>query len=308
MFSATGWAYYGLTRELFGPRAAVIGLFALNVTPFFFASAGSWIVPDGPLLLALAIAALAAARLFFMNPAENASAWRLWLFGRSGPGSGGTVEIHRRHERRGLAGFVLISPGQRRWLKHPAPYVAAILALAILAPVILWNARHGWASSNFRARAALREASCGRPSFAMALGEVAFLSPWILLPLVATLVAALRHWRDERRMFLLCLGLPPIVLFTVTPLWGGRGFPHWAMPGWFFTYALIGAWLNESGVSVGALRRWALLSSALLAAIAGVAVVQASTGWPLLALTAAWNLPIQRWKPMNGAIAQGADL
>ena len=92
-------------------------------------------------------------------------------------------------------------------------------------------------------------------------------------------------------MFLLCLSLPPIVLFTVTPLWGGRGFPHWAMPGWFFTYALMGAWLNESGVSVGALRRWALLSSALLAAIAGVAVLQASTGWPLLALTAASNLP-----------------
>ena len=72
MFSATGWVYYRLTCELFGPRAAVIGLFALNVTPFFFASAGSWIVPDGPLLLALAIAALAAARLFFTKPPENA--------------------------------------------------------------------------------------------------------------------------------------------------------------------------------------------------------------------------------------------
>ena len=182
----------------------------------------------------------------------------------------------------GLAAFVFISPDQRRWLKHPAPYVAAILALAMIAPVILWNARHGWASFEFQGA---RGAPGGklRPAqvLTMALGEVAFLSPWIFVPLVAALVVALRHWRDERRMFLLCLSLPPIVLFTVTPLWGGRGFPHWAMPGWFFTYALMGAWLNEFGVSVGALRRWAFLSSALLAAIAGVAVVQASTGWPL---------------------------
>ena len=65
MFFATGWIYYRLTCELFDPRAALIGVFALNVTPFFFASAGSWIVPDGPLLFALAMAALAASRVFF---------------------------------------------------------------------------------------------------------------------------------------------------------------------------------------------------------------------------------------------------
>ena len=96
MFSATGWVYYRLTCELFGPRAAVIGLFALNVTPFFFASAGSWIVPDGPLLLALAIAALAAARLFFAKPPENASRMAALALGRRWPRSGGTVEIQRR--------------------------------------------------------------------------------------------------------------------------------------------------------------------------------------------------------------------
>src|SRR5271170_4175608 len=75
LFFATGWIYYRLTSGLFGLQPALVALFALNVTPFFFASAGSWIVPDGPLLLALSIAALAAARLFFMKPPENASAW-----------------------------------------------------------------------------------------------------------------------------------------------------------------------------------------------------------------------------------------
>ena len=35
MFSATGWIYYRLTCELFGPRAALIGLFALNRNPLF---------------------------------------------------------------------------------------------------------------------------------------------------------------------------------------------------------------------------------------------------------------------------------
>ena len=69
LFFATGWIFYRFASGLFGPRAALVALFALNVTPFFFASAGSWIVPDGPLLFGLAVAACAAARLFFRRTA-----------------------------------------------------------------------------------------------------------------------------------------------------------------------------------------------------------------------------------------------
>ena len=155
MFFATGWLTYHLTRELFGPRAALIGLFALNVTPFFFASAGCWIVPDGPLLFALAMTALAAARLFFTKSRDDASAWRLWLMVGVGLGLAGLSKYSAALSAGGLAAFVLLAPAQRRWLKHPAPYVAAILALAMIAPVILWNARHGWASFEFQGARAL---------------------------------------------------------------------------------------------------------------------------------------------------------
>ena len=292
MFFATGWIYYRLTCELFDPRAALIGVFALNVTPFFFASAGSWIVPDGPLLFALAMAALAASRVFFEYPRDEVSAWRLWLIVGVSLGLAGMSKYSAVLSAGGLAAFVLLSANQRHWLKHPAPYVSAIVALAMITPVILWNARHGWASFEFQgARGVPGDELRPAQVFTMALGEIAFLSPWIFAALISALVFAFRHSRDDRCMFLLCLSLPPIVLFTVTPLWGGRGFAHWAMPGWFFTYALMGGWVNESGFSVGALRRWALLSSALLAAIAGVAVLQTSTGWPLLTLLARSSLP-----------------
>jgi hypothetical protein len=124
----------------------------------------------------------------------------------------------------------------------------------------------------------------------MVLGEIAFLSPWIFAPLVAGLANGLRRWQDERYRFLLCLSLPAIIVFTLTPLWGGRGQPHWTMPGWFFSFALMGAWIDELGVSVGVLRRWAVLSSALLVAIAAIAMLQVSTGWPLVMLTARSHL------------------
>jgi len=311
MFFATGWIYYRLTCELFGPQAALVGLFALNVSPFFFASAGSWIVPDGPLLFALAMTALAAARLFFTKSPDDPSAWRLWLIVGVGLGLAGLSKYSAALSAGGLAAFVLLAPAQRHWLKHPAPYVAAIVAFVMIAPVIFWNARHGLASFEFQgARGVPGEEPRPAQFFTMALGEIAFLSPWIFAPLVAALAIAFRHRRDERRMFLICLSLPPIVIFTVTPLWGARGLPHWAMPGWFFTFALMGAWITESGISNVTLRRWALFSSTFLAAIVGVVALQASTGQPLGMLTSGHGvadptLEAVDWRDLNRAALFG---
>src|ERR1700730_9917207 len=112
LFSATGWIYYRYDCGLFGPRAALIALFALNVTPFFFASAGSWIVPDGPLLFGLAIAGHAAARLFFQDAVDEALAWRLWLLIGVGLGLAGLSKYSATLTAGGLGAFVVLSPKQ----------------------------------------------------------------------------------------------------------------------------------------------------------------------------------------------------
>jgi 4-amino-4-deoxy-L-arabinose transferase-like glycosyltransferase len=291
LFSATAWIFYRFSSNLFGHRAALIALFALNVTPFFFASAGAWIVPDGPLLFGLAVVAWAASRLFLLEPPDRASAWRYWLLVGVGFGLAGLAKYSAALTAAGLAAFVVLSPKERCWLKHPAPYVSAIVTLAMITPVIVWNAQHHWASFEFQGGRGVPNGGL-RPAQAltMVLGEVAFLSPWVFAPLVAGVASAFLQWRDERRLFLLCLSMPAIVLFSLTPLWGGRGQPHWAMPGWFFAFPLMGVWVDELGVSARALRRAAFLSSGLLAAIAGVAVVQVSTGWPLAILTAQSHL------------------
>jgi 4-amino-4-deoxy-L-arabinose transferase-like glycosyltransferase len=311
MFFATGWIFYLLTCELFGPRAAIIGLFALNVTPFFCVSAGSWIVPDGPLLLALAMTVLAAARIFFVKRDDNASAWRLWLMVGVGLGLAGLSKYSAVLSAGGLAAFVLLSPNQRHWLKHPAPYVSALVALAMITPVILWNARHGWASFEFQGARGVPENGLHPDQFfAMAIGEIAYLTPWIFAAICAALASALRRGSDERRLFLICLSLPPIVVFTVIPIWGARGLPQWAMPGWFFAFPLMGAWLAKSGISSSALHRWALVSGAALAAIMGVAVLLASTGQPFGILRAGRimkdpTLETIDWHDLNNAASFG---
>ena len=152
----------------------------------------------------------------------------------------------------------------------------------MIAPVVVWNARHGWVSFAFQGGRGAPAAGL-KPAqlLVMALGQIAYLSPWLFAPLAMGLVDAWRKRADERRLFLLCLALPPVVVFTLTPLWGGRGQPHWTMPGWFFVFALMGAWVRDQSVADRTLRRWAYACAGLLAAAAALMSFQVATGWPL---------------------------
>ena len=111
LFFATGWIYYRFASRLFGPRSALIALFALNVTPFFFASAGSWIVPDGPLLFGLALAAWAASRMFFPQPLDEASTWRFWPLVGLGLGLAGLSKYSAILTASGLVAFIVLVTG-----------------------------------------------------------------------------------------------------------------------------------------------------------------------------------------------------
>jgi 4-amino-4-deoxy-L-arabinose transferase-like glycosyltransferase len=280
MFAATGWLTFALTRRLFGGRAGLVALFALNVSAFFLVYAGGRVTPDGPLLLALAGAALVLAKLFFDAPSPRA-AWGLWLAAGLWLGFAGLSKYSALLFVVGLVAFLALSPRQRHWFAHPAPYLAALLALAMVSPVFIWNWRHGWVSLTFEGgRGAI--AGSWRPAQlgAMLLGEIALLTPWIFIPLAGALVAGARKaFEDEKRLFLVCLALPPILVFTLTPLWGASGLPHWPMPGWFFAFPLMGAWLGEPWGERYDLKRWAIISAGLSGAVTILVASQAATGW-----------------------------
>ena len=118
----------------------------------------------------------------------------------------------------------------------------------MLSPVLVWNAENDWVSFAFQgARGAPHGQWRPLQVGAMVLGQIIWVTPWIFVPLAAALLAATRlALEDPRRLYLVCLALPPIVFFTLTPLWGSRGQPHWPMPGWFFVYPLLGVWLVEA--------------------------------------------------------------
>jgi 4-amino-4-deoxy-L-arabinose transferase-like glycosyltransferase len=280
LFAGTGWLMFVLTRLLFNRRAGFVTIFCLNCTPFFVFASGAAVIPDGPLEFALAAAAVVVAKLFF-GPAKSADPWSAWIALGIWLGLAGLSKYIALFFPIGLALFLALSPRSRHWLLHPAPYVGALVGLMVFSPVLLWNAQHDWISLRFQSGRALPGAAFViGPFFAMIGGEFLMLTPWFFVPLVGGMLAALRRAAaDERYLFLLCLGLPPIVFFGLVPLWGGGAMPHWTMTGWMFVFPLMGAWIVEKWQPSTTLRRLAIWPAAALVVIVGVVFSQMLTGW-----------------------------
>jgi Dolichyl-phosphate-mannose-protein mannosyltransferase len=302
LFALTGWLMFVMTRALFGARAGVWAVFALNASAFFFVSAGGWIVPDGPLIFSLAAAAVVLGKLLFGAPGATA-VWRLWLAAGFWLGLAGLSKYSAVFFVFGVVAFVALSPRQRHWFAHPAPYVAALVCLVMVSPVFIWNEQNQWVSFVFQG---VRGAPVAhwRPLQvgAMILGQILWLTPWIFAALVAGMIAAARLARgDERRLFLLCLSLPTILAFSAIPLWGARGLPHWPMPGWFFAYPLLGAWLVEGRAARFNLRKWGIAATAILSLVVVALVWQTENAW----MTRLFPLPRGAVDPSLEALSWG---
>ncbi len=281
LFAGTGWLLFLITRHLYGPQSAVWSVLALNLSIFFTVSAGGWVVPDGVLIFSLLAAVHAL--LPVLTPKQNgdtASPWRAWLLAGLWFGLAGLSKYNAILIALGLVAFIVASPRHRRWLAHPAPYLGALVALVILTPVLVWNARNGWVSFAFQTSRGLPQSGLHPVQvLAMMAGEAAFLSPWVVVPLVAALVGACRSPGRDADRLMLALSLPAIVIFSIAPLWSTRGLPHWPMPGWLFVFPVLGAWVEKSHSRWFSPPKWAIGSTVAFAVVLVVAVGLTAEGW-----------------------------
>ena len=307
LFAGTSWTLFLLTRQLFGPAAGLWAVLALNLSAFF-TLAGGWVLPDGPLMLCLVAAAYTIARGLFTERGPP-SPWRTWIVAGLWIGLAGLSKYHAILFAVGLFIYIVSSPRRRHLLMHPAPWIGAVIAIAICAPVLVWNAQHHWASFAFQGG---RTIGHGFPKFkqffANLAGQILWMFPWIFVPLVTAAYLALRQRHtSDRSWYCLCLAVPTIILFTLVPLWGDRGLPSWQMPGWLLLFPVLGDYLAREAAIRSRPRTWAITSAALLAVAAFLIVGHAATGYGRLLFPAAFakgdpTLESLEWTPLKAEL------
>jgi 4-amino-4-deoxy-L-arabinose transferase-like glycosyltransferase len=273
---------YALTSRLYGARAAFWAVAAYSISPVFSLAFGSWVLPDGPLNTALLAAAYGLSRALGIAEVETRPQPGWW--GVAGV-CAGLALLSKYNAALTLGGAILFLLTDRRSrLKLAAwqPWAAGLLAAAMFLPVILWNAHHGWQSFHYQGgRAAGLRLHWAAP-LSIWGGEALFVLPWLWLPMVVLLAAALRRGPVDRRGWLLAmLGVTPVVLFAVIGIWSSTHILyHWAAPGYLMLFPLLGNWVAQLRPNAGRwVRRVAKLSAGLLAvavlliiAVAGFAV------------------------------------
>ncbi len=291
LFAATGWLLFRLGAQLLSPWAGAWAAVLANLAPIYTIAFGGWILPDGPLLAAMLAAALCLVHLLRDEdgPREPAGAGRRWALALAAGLFLGLACLAKYHGflfGAGIALFLLTSKRHRHWLWRPETWLAGLVAIAVFSPVLIWNAQNDWVSIAFQAgRAAAREDPKPQQALVAVLGQILYIGPWLWLPLVWAVARSLRAGpRDTGAWFLFWAGLLPILIFTLTPLWGSRGLPHWQAPGYIFWLPLLGRamavwWPAPPAAGRQAARWWLGLSAALLLLAVPVLASHAATGW-----------------------------
>lgn len=143
MMGGASVAMYFFARLLFGRRAALLAACALQILPVYFVT-GALGMTDSPLIFFWMLTLWA----FSEAVRRNKLAW--WC--AAGLACGGAM-LSKYTAIFLPAGVLLVlfaDPIFRRLLRMPGPYLAAIIALVCFMPVLIWNARHEWASFTFQ--------------------------------------------------------------------------------------------------------------------------------------------------------------
>jgi hypothetical protein len=301
LFALSQWLVFLLGRRIGGERAGFWAAVALNLSPVFGLTTGTWVLPDGPLDASLLGAAFSLMRALPGASVDRSSRLSSRLDpGERGHGAAnfneggsfgwwvaaglcaGIALLSKYSAILTIGGaflYLLTSPAHRRWLLRPGPYAAVLVALAVFSPVLIWNASHGWASFAFQGDRAVGLRFQPFAPLATLGGEALFVLPWIWLPMMALLIQAFGRGVSWHRRLLAWLAVPPIVLFALISLWSRqRILFHWAAPGYLMLFPLVGQAIAERA-SAPWLRRTVNATAALLLGAMLVIATQIQFDW-----------------------------
>lgn len=280
LFAGSTWLMARLGARFYGERAGVLAAFALNVTAYHTAAAGAFALPDGPLLFFW---------LLTLDRLANAldapqSAW-LGPWVQVGLAWGGALlsKYHAVFLPVGMLFYTLVEPTARHWLRRPGPYLASAVGLAAFAPVIGWNAAHGWVSFLFQGGRAVGGGFHIATLVAAVILPALYLFPWIWFRLMALL------WTRGRRLFdpamkpaerfLLCQAIPPLATFLAVAC-TRPVLPHWTLVGFLPLFPMMGqSWNVAFSADPVRFRRKLAVVAAIPILVGGLMVFQARTGF-----------------------------
>jgi hypothetical protein len=173
--------------------------------------------------------------------------------------------------------FMLVPDWRGRWLRSPYPWLAALIAVALFLPVLIWNAGHDWASFRFQFVRATATHGWSLRTVGDFIGLQFGLVGFISLPVVLSALAT-TAWRGYRRsdavaiLLSTCVIIPFAYFFWRSlTLRVGDTWPMFIWPAGFAAVAINITMLRREGRSAAMIAL--AVSSSRAAIVSGIAFV-----------------------------------
>ncbi|MEA3186402.1 MAG: dolichol-phosphate mannosyltransferase [Chthoniobacter sp.] len=264
---------FRLARDFFDKTVAFRAVMLLALLPAFF-GIGTLMTPDAPLIACWAGALYFFARVFFHN-----SAWS-WIGAATCLGVGMDSKYTIALVGFAAVVFTLLDRDARRWLRHPAPYLAAVLSVALFAPVIAWNAENEWASFLFQSSRRMG-ASTRFSLHELLLSALVLLTPVGLFVVFRVFAGGEKPGTPQRRrlLFVRTFALLPLAVFTYFSIRHRVEF-NWTSPLWLVALPSFAATLAPAEPRRDWIRGlWVPTFVALIVGY-GVTLYHLALGWP----------------------------
>jgi dolichol-phosphate mannosyltransferase len=239
----SGFAYL-LARNLFGRGPGYVAALLATTLPFFFGT-GLVMTPDVPLV------ACWAGALYFLERALLAEQRAAWWGAGICVGLGMLSKYTMVLVPLSTLVYCLVDRRARRSLAKPEPYGAALVALLLFTPVLLWNVRNGWASFVYQ----------GPRRWNAALDFNLHTLVWQALLLITPLgawafIRGLRRVESARR-FGIVFTVVPLAVFVTMSLRDATKL-NWTGPIWLAALPFIAASMGSHATDFSSLlsRAW----------------------------------------------------
>lgn len=237
LYPATSWLLFLLGRRLFDAQTGFRAGFAFSLIPLVSAL-GLFVSTDAPLLFCWA------ACLLCLQRAIDEDRWVDWALLGICLGLGLMSKYTMGAFVASTLLYLLIDRQRRRLFSHGGLWLAALLALLILLPNILWNWSHDFPTLRHTADITHVDGSNDKSGNIgeFLLAQVFSLGPVFALAFVAGCVMAARRWQEARMQLLLCFSLP-LLLLVVAQSWRSEANGNWAAPALVSALLLGVVWL-----------------------------------------------------------------
>lgn len=222
-------------------RTAWYAALLFNCSVYTGVIAGLFILPDSPQIPFWTASLYIMCRMIIRNEVNKTGSWVLLglLIGLAA-----LSKVHGLYLWAGFGFFILLK--RIKWLLNWRLYVAVMITLLCLIPIVYWNIQNDFITYKFHSERVTHHQVMWDSLLREILGEFAYQNPIVFVLVVASLIALLRKQKifsSALTVWSLCMSLPMIALFWGVALFNDT-LPHWSGPAYIPLFFVTAQYLD----------------------------------------------------------------